>query len=408
MGTGLIPAIFWPGSGSSPIGNTSLGLYEDDDLFVNDAPLIASWVASRLGYPIMAVELTDRQIYDMFVEAITEYSSQVNEFNIRENMLAIQGASTASSFTQRLVKGSPLPFTIEVAQDYGTEAGAGGNVDWKRGYIDTTPGQQQYDLQQVWANVSESGNRIEIRKIWHDRSPAISRGGFGFGDVGVGPNDASNNLLGEFGWAGFDGGLNGVTGAGTAGQFLIMPMYETLLRVQAIELNDEIRRSQYSFELINNKITFTPVPVGERIYFQYLVTQDKFDVATGDTLISGSQSSAGSIVSDYSNAPYTNIPYSTINDVGKRWIRKYTLMLCKETLGRILSKYENMPIPNAEVRLDGELLRQEAEKEKSDLWEQLRESLAEAGRQKQFEKNKQNIENQQEILRRAPMGFYIF
>ena len=37
-------------------------------------------------------------------------------------------------------------------------------------------------------------------------------------------------------------------------QFLMMPMYTDLLRIQAIELNDEIRKSAYSFELVNNKL----------------------------------------------------------------------------------------------------------------------------------------------------------
>jgi hypothetical protein len=85
----------------------------------------------------------------------------------------------------------------------------------KLGYIDTIENQQEYDLQAVWGAVSESNKRIEIRRVFHERSPAISRGGFGFGDVGNGPSDGTNNLLGEFGWAGYDGGLNAIGGGVT-------------------------------------------------------------------------------------------------------------------------------------------------------------------------------------------------
>jgi len=397
-----IPAIFWPGSGSNPVGRTSLGLYDDDDAFVEDAPKVAAWVCQRLGYPVMDIEMTDSQLYDCFEEAITEYSSQVNEFNLRENLFALQGIQTSgSNFTHKLVAPNPLPFIIEISKAYGTEAGTGGKVDWKKGYVDMVAGQQEYDLQALWAAVSESGNRIEIRRVFHERTPAISRGGFGFGDVGGGPNDGQNYLLGEFGWAGYDGGLNAAGGA-TTGQFLMMPIFETVLRTQAIEFNDTIRRSQFSFELVNNKMRVMPIPTwNDRIWFHYLVEKDRYG-----SPISGSQPT-NSVVSDYSNAPYRDMLYTNINDVGRRWIRRYTLALAKETLGRILSKYESLPIPNSEVRMDGPTLRQEAEKEKDILWEQLRETLGETGRKAQMEKLRENEENSQEILKKAPLYIYI-
>lgn len=390
--------VFWPGSGSTPYNRTPLGLYDEDDDFIEDAPKVAKWVAHRLGYPIMTVEMTDQMLYACFEEAISEYSSQVNEFNLRENMMALQGAPTGTSFTGQLIKGSPLPYVIEVSDQYGSEAGVGGNVTWHKGYIDTTDGVQEYDLQTLWADVSESGNRLEIRRIYHERPPAISRAGFGYGDAGINPSDGMNNLLGEFGWAGYDGGLNGWAGNGTAGQFMIMPVFETLLRTQAIEFNDLIRRSQYSFEIINNKVKFFPRPTGERIWFQYIVRNDRNATAVSTT---------GGVVSDYSNAPYTNMVYSTINDVGKQWIRKFTLALAKETLGNIRMKYESIPIPNAEVRMDGAQLRQEAQQEKDVLWQQLRETLEEAGRARQMEKMAQNEEHSQAILGRVPLGLYV-
>jgi hypothetical protein len=393
-----VPAIFWPGSGSVPVGKTSLGFYDDDEVFVDEAPKVAKWIAGRLGYPVMAVEMTDGQLYDCLEQAILEYSSQVNEFNMRENMMNLQGAPTGSSITQRLVRGSPLPFIVEVSAQYGTEAGVGGNVDWKKGYIECATGQQEYDLQSLWGSVSESGNRIEVRRIFHERSPAVSRGGFGFGDVGAGPTDGTNNLLGEFGWAGYDGGLNGFGGSATTGQFLVMPVYETLLRTQAIEFNDTIRRSQFSFELINNKLKLFPSPsTGDRLYFQYLVKNEKTASDIGQP----------GVISDYSNAPYTNITYAQINDVGKQWIRKFALALAKETLGRILSKYEGIPIPNADIRMDGSTLRQESKDEKDTLWDQLRETLEEAGRATQMKKASENEENSQKILLKAPNLIYI-
>lgn len=396
-----IPAIFWPGSGSVPVGKTSLGLYDDDNTFVMDAPNVAKWVCSRLGYPTVDIELSDSMIYDCFEEAITEYSSQVNEFNMRENMLVLQGMSTGSTATQRLITGAPIRTVVTLAADYGTEAGSGGNTDWKMGYIDTVIGQQEYDLQSLWAAPSESSQRIEIRRVYHERFPAILDGGLGSNGFGIGSLEGTEYLLGEFGWAGWDGGLSAMGGASAAGGngiYLMMPLFETLLRTQYIEINEQIRMSQYSFEIHNNKIRFMPMPSGERIFFQYTVENERLNSAV---------STDGSIVSDFSNAPYSNMQYGTINDVGKRWVRKLTLILAKETLGRVLSKYENLPVPNGEVRLDGPTLRSEAKQEKDQWYDQLRESLDEMGRSKQMEKMAQNEDNSQDILKKAPLLIYI-
>ena len=37
--------------------------------------------------------------------------------------------------------------------------------------------------------------------------------------------------------------------------------------------------------------------------------------------------------------------FTSINDVGKQWIRKYGLALTKELLGIVRSKYGAIPIP---------------------------------------------------------------
>ncbi len=394
----IVSVVVWPGSGSNPSNKTPFGLYEDDEIFICEAPKVAQWVCTSLGYPVMAVELTDAMIYAQFEQAISEFTSLVNEFNMRDQMLAMQGMSTGSSISQKLIKSNPLPYVIEMSQMYGTEASVGGYVDIKKGYITLQSGVQEYDLQGLWANVSESGNRIEIRRIWHERPPAINRffdpfaGGAGMG-IGVG------NLLGEFGWGSYS----------VASQYLLMPIYETLLRVQAIEFNDQIRRSQYSFEIHNNKLRLMPVPTDADtnvlMWFEYIVVEDKFAASLGSPGTVGG--SGDGVASDYSNVPYTFMQYSTINDVGRRWIWKYTLALCKIVLGGIRSKYDTLPIPNSEMRMDGLTLRQEGQQEIETLMTTLRETLQETGKKAQMEKARENEENSMEIMRRVPNVIYI-
>ena len=94
----------WPGSGSAVSGTTPFGLYDTDSDFQTEAPQFATWCARRLGYPITAVELQDSQFYACLEESVSEYSAQVNQFNIRDNLLNLKGQSTGSNFTHKRVK----------------------------------------------------------------------------------------------------------------------------------------------------------------------------------------------------------------------------------------------------------------------------------------------------------------
>ena len=373
----------------NPNGITPFGFYDNDLQFQQEAPDVATFVARRLGYPVVDVELTHKQIYACLEEAITTYSNQVNQFNAREYMLTMQGASTNLNITQRNIVGSPIPQLVKLSAQYGTEAESGGTTTIKKGYISASAYQQSYDLKTLWADVSESGKAIEIRRIYHYMPPAIARYYDPFATTGLG----LTNLMSEFG---FDGYSPPVT-------FVMMPAYEDLLRIQAIEINDMIRKSQYSFSVSNNVVRFAPIFTKDTIvWFDYMVVDEK---QSGSALLqSGSENSS---VSDFSNIPYNNIQYKNINEMGRLWIYRYTLALAKELLGLIRSKYEQIPIPDATIRLDGELLRREAMQEKEGLLKEIRETLEETGYKAQLKKQMENSEALQNIFMRIPSPIFI-
>jgi len=377
--------IFYDGSPSNPVGITPFGFFDADTQFQIDAPRAAEFVARKLGYPVVAVELLDKQIYACFEEAISTYGNQVNQFNAREHMMTLQGLPTTTSATQRNIVGSAIPQVVKLATDYGVEAQSGGDVTVKRGYISASAYTQSYDLKTLWADVSESGKKIEIRRIYHYMPPAIARYYDPFATTGLG----LTNLMAEFG---FDGYSPPVT-------FVMMPAYEDLLRIQAIEINDMIRKSQYGFEVSNNIIKFQPIFTQDKaIFFDYMVVDDK----QANTFQSGSD-----VGSDLSNVPYTHISYTKTNDMSRTWIFKYTLALAKELLGIIRSKFENIPYPDGQIRLDGEILRREAIAEKEALIKELRETLEETGMQAQMKKQMENSKNMQEMFKNIPTLIYI-
>ena len=392
---------YWSGSTAGsfiPGSSTPFGIYDSDSEFRTDAPKTATWVAKRLGYPIINIELDNEQIFTCFEESTSEYSAQVNQFNIRNNIDILRGQRKVpnQNYSQTLVDGSFLPTTIRMSQQYGTLAGVGGNTAIKKAYIDLIPQQQIYNIMSASVDVATSSSfatlftgssTVDVTRVFHEATPAIARF---FDPYSVGAQ-GTLNLMSELGFGNFS----------PAAQFLMMPLYEDVLRMQQIEFNDHIRKSAHSFNIVDNKLEIFPIPttgtVG-RVYFEYM-SRDEFE--------HDSQTIQSDSLSDYSDIPYDFIQYSNINDVGKQWIRKYTLALSKELLGAIREKYNSIPIPDGEVSLDGAALRAEAQVEKDQLMTQLRENLEELSRKNQFEKNAHESTHHQEMLRKIPLKIYV-
>ena len=427
--------IRWDGSASSPLGKTPFGFFDGDAEFISFAPRAADWAARRLGYPVVDVELIDMQFYACFEESVTEYSAQINQFSIKQNLYSIKGTSTSVNLTTSVLQTQPLPFYLKLSEAYGAEVGVGGNVDWRKQSLAVKAGVQTYDLQGLFPNTytdPKTGEKhiekIEVKRVFHNPPPAMNKIYDPMSNSGM----SQSNILGEFGW-------NGMSPVGT--QFLLRPINEDLMRLQAIEFNEQIRRSAYGFELVNNKLTIFPVPEKDlTMWFDYVfkrerdiaavqgyVDADEFNVipktqtqvseeTNQQVLIDNTTtglnpepglSSSPDTITDFSNAPYEFHSFSTINDVGKRWIMKYYLSLCKEMLGAIRAKYQSIPIPGGETSLDGDALRSEAQQEKELLITELREDLEVTSRSTTSESLNQISDNLQENLRKVPNFLYI-
>ena len=378
----------WPGSSSFSAGNTPFGHYDSDTEFQSSVDKTAGWCAKRLGYPIVDIELQDINFYACFEEATTEYSSQVNQFNIRENLLNLKGHSTGSNLSQKHL-GANLNSLITLAKDYGSEAGSGGDLTYYTGSFQAKNGQQVYDLKDLASSsasleVGTPGvDKFEIKKMMHNAPPAMVR----YFDPFVGTGLGSQQMMDTFGWGNYSPGVS----------FMMQPLYDDLLRLQAIELNDMVRKSQYGFDIQNNRIRIFPIPNAPyTVHFHYILESERNNPIIGD-----------SVVSDYSNAKYDRIPYSSINHVGTRWIEKYTLALAKEMLGAVRSKFSSVPIPNSEITLDGADLRSEASSEKEILISELRENLEATSRRALLQAQQEESEAMELTLSRVPRAIYI-
>tara|TARA_R100001129_G_C5310375_1_gene245018 strand:- start:709 stop:1878 length:1170 start_codon:yes stop_codon:yes gene_type:complete len=384
--------VIWQGSSSFASGQTPYGFYDSDTEFSgsgnHSVDRFADWAARRLGHPIMSVELQSGSFYAVYEEAVTEYSAQVNQFNIKDNLLHLTGRATGSdnNLTHKKLS-STMGRTIGLSKQYGTEAKVGGDIDIKKGSISVNSGSQEYDLNTLWTDVSSSG-AIEVKRVYYEGTPAMQRFFDPYATTGYG----TINMVEGFGFGNYSPAVS----------FTLMPIFEDLLRVQAIELNDSIRKSSYSFSLANNKLRIFPDPEEDStLYFDYVELSDR------DNPLLTEYSGSSDTISDFSNVPYDNMEFKHINDVGKQWIKKYALALSKELLGIIRSKYASIPIPNSDTTLDGDTLRSEATAEKEALITELREMLDQTSRKALLEADKDEAEFLQEKLTKVPYPIYI-
>ena len=372
---------------------TPYGTYDADSTFQTDILSVTKWVAKRLGYPVLQLEMPSGSIYACFEESINEYSYHINNYNIKNWMWEQYGEKNRISGSLGTGSLDPVVPThgpsITLSEKYGQVVNMGGNVDLKKGYITLSGSNQDYDLQDVWASVSESSKRIEVQRVFNHAPSSITR----FYDPYAGSFD-QRQLLDAFGFGNVSPAIS----------FILKPISYDLARANSIETSDLVRKSAYSFELHNNNLRIFPRPTtsdsGEKIWFEYYV---KDDIRNTNHISASMQGG----VSDPSNVPYKFITYSSINAPGRQWIRKFTAALSKELLGIIRSKYSALPIPDAEVTLDGEGLKAEGREEKTQLLEELKEFLESVSLTEKLKAEAEESNAQREVLAKAPLPIYI-
>ena len=378
----------YPGSSSFFPGDTPFGFYDNQIDFQVDADKVVTYVSRRLGYPIMDVELQDLNFYAAFEDAVTTYGNELYAYKVRENYLSIEGSPTASNLNHELITPN-FASVVRYTEQYGEEAGTGGTTTWYTGSVPVTAGQQDYDLK-TWASESlglDNKDFIEIKRVFYEATPAIVK----FFDPYAGTGTGMVNMMDTFGWGNYSPAIN----------FVMMPLSFDMQKIQAIEMSDQVRRSQFSFELINNNLRIFPIPQRSgSLHIQYIKLSERNNPI--------SKYPEGRYnVTNVSNVNYCNPDYCEINSIGRSWIFDYTLAVCKEILGYIRGKYTQVPIPGAETVLNQADLLSAATSEKEALITRLREYFDETSRSNLLAVKAAEAESLQKIEAAVPYPIYI-
>lgn len=384
---------------------TPFGFFDSDTAFQTEADGMVTFVKRKLGDDVLSVELTKKEIWSCFEEAVCEYSRLIHQMRIQSELANVLGLPTGSNITNVYPR-QTLEFLLRMAEPYGTIAGVGGSYDLTLSYFDIQQGRQDYDIYTelkvatgpqagtlvVDTQPTGSMGKIRVVEVFHFEPLAAQT-------FLLNASNITNFLATNFNYESY---VNSTV-------FYVLPVFEDVLRRGMLETAFRVRRSNYSYQIIGSALRIFPIPVLEgqlgRLYLTVAPYQPNplLDITSG---VSGSvafQDDSLFGISGPNNVPFDNLPFVTITQPGRQWIRQYTLALARELLGLIRSKFDTIPIPNAELKLNGTELVQQGREDKEKLIDQLNEFLKSLTRDQLVEREVKIAEDLQKQLRTVPM-----
>ena len=376
---------------STTLNPTPFSFFDSDTDFQREADSLVTFVKRKLGDDILSVELTRKQIWSCFEESTLEYSSIINQYQAKSQLANLLGGATGSlDGQQQKFPRENLEFMLRRAEPYAMEAGLGGSYDMLSGSIQLVKDQQDYDL---YADlVDDDGtalfdrpennpkSKLKIMEVFHFSPQSAYR----FFDT----TSAINYLNNEFSFESFT----------PETVFYVLPVFEDVLRGGMLEMSSRVRRSNYSYKIYGKNIRIFPKPTQadpKKLFIRVHFSPDPLNPSYADGSIDG--------ISNLSNIPYGRLTYSKINSIGRQWIRQYTLACSTELLGLIRSKFSSVPIPGAELSLNGGDLVSQGRADKETLATKLGEMLEELTYSNMLEDEAAASENLTRILKGIPI-----
>lgn len=361
-----------------------LGYFDDDQDLKSSAPNIANHIAQKLGYPVHDLEITDKNIYANLEDSLLKLSYLLNEYNLEESYMDKYGKEVEEEMGGK-IRYDNLNRVLKLSESYATETGIGGKVPKHKGYIETQAGQQYYDLKTLYFDQEHPEEKgFTIRKVYHGRVPAVTRGGY---------LSSMPNTYEQF--------RSVVGNVGMPTEYVAMPLSWTVSQIQNVQMRRKIFGSHFSFEITGNKLMLTPVPNNSfNLFFDYTLQSEE----EGD--IEGSEFQEEDLISSPHQMNYKLLTWEDLSPNYRTWVINYALSQVKITLGRNRSKFQNIPYLQGQVSLDGSELISEGESQAQILIEQFREHLDNISLEREMEAKRNKAEYQLDILNKIPLGIY--
>ena len=296
------------------VNPTPFAFFDSDSQFQTEADSMVLFVKRKLGDDVLSVELTRKEIWACFEEACCEYSRLIHETKITSEMTNVLGNSKSTDLTNKYAK-QTLEYLLRMSEPYATEAFVGGSYDATMGYFNLESGRQDYNIYTELKSVtsgsviydslpSGSKGKLKIVEIFHFEPLAAQT-------FLLNASNITNFLATNFNYESY---VNSTV-------FYVLPIFEDVLRRGMLESAFRVRRSNYSYEVLGSNLRIYPIPTTDlqtgRLYVKVMPPHDPYNpTAYTDDSING--------ISGPNNFPLGNLPFSTINQPGRQWVRQYT------------------------------------------------------------------------------------
>ena len=377
---------------------TPFGFFDSDPAFQQEADGMVTFVKRKMGDDVLSVELTQKEIWACLEEATLEYARYVQEMKIVSELANVLGQPTGSTDLTNKYPQNTLDFLIRLADAYAYQASVGGNYDAQLGYFDLKPGQQDYNIYTMLTSsvdttklvvdtlATGSVGKMRVVEVFHFEPLAAQT-------FLLNASNITNFLATNFNYESY---VNSTV-------FYVLPVFEDVLRRGMLKEAYRVRRSNYSYQIIGSNLRIFPMPItdidigpnGGRLYVKVAPPAGVFDPSFQDDSIYG--------ISGPENVPFSILPYGTITVPGRQWIRQYTLALARELLGLTRSKIKTIPIPNADLQLNGEELVSQGRDDQDRLVTNLKEFLNRLTNEELLKSQAAIAEYMQKMLQLTPM-----
>ena len=314
-----------------------------------------------LGAPIRGVEL-DYDMMDSLMElSIADYEQYINQWLVDSQWVSLVNLNMSEKSVARALVTRSMDFEKQFSYSYSKIVGLQADGPWvlKKDYFTLQPNQQEY--------VIPAGREIN-ELLWFSNQPWTAFGlggigGFGFGCIGLGANEAGYAQLGY------------------QGSYFMMSGFDYLVRMQSANILNRILGGSLTYRI-------TSLPDGQKLIHLYNTPGGRFswqnyslyvgknvwywyyDV-TPDNLADCLKSNPD-IIKTPNEVPLESLTWDALNSPGQQWVRRWFTAYCKETLSRVRGKFSgNLKTPGSEVVMDYQSLATEAKDEKTKLLEEL-------------------------------------
>ena len=415
------------GSQNDVASAVPFGMYTGSVHFLQGASSQVAYTYKKLGGDVLDIEIRADNVYANYEEACLEYSYQVNIHQAKNVLLEYLGLPTGSfnhlgtiDSSSEFLSGSDVAlrypriefrYQRRVGEGLGQEISVGGFANEYSASIELESGVQDYDLQKLIYSASvstdpatgatpnflnlmtressDSGHyRISVKRVHYKTPAAVWR------------------------FFGYYGGLNVVGNLNHYGQytddstFEVIPTWHNKLQAMAYEDHLWTRLSHHSYEIVNNRLRLFPIPAPgsgspNYLWVTFTIDRDVWDEREGNDINTGVKG-----INNMNTLPFENLPYASINSIGKQWIRRFALALSKETLGHVRGKFGSIPIPGESVTLNASELLSQAKSEQDSLKQELKTILDELSYRALAEKDAGLMASVTKVYEEVPLLIY--